>query len=135
MPIIPAIGRKSLKMRALIAGVYALLILGSITTVYPFLMMVGTSVASLTDYEQYSVVPRYLHDDTALRSKYLQEKYRAPHFELFKLRYHVEEPIEVFQGDMKVFKTYGRFTEMEPILPSFDLASPLVKARLEPTPS
>ena len=131
MPIIPAIGRKSLKMRALIAGVYALLILGSITTVYPFLMMVGTSVASLTDYEQYSVVPRYLHDDTALRSKYLQEKYRAPHFELFKLRYHVEEPIEVFQGDMKVFKTYGRFTEMEPILPSFDLASPQVKARLE----
>ena len=130
MAIIPAIGRKSAKIRTLILGVYALLILGSITTVYPFLMMLGTSVASLTDYEQYRVLPRYLYDDKALASKYLQEKYRAPQFEMFKLRYHVEEPVELMQGDLKVSKTYGRFLEMEPILKSFDLGSPQVKARL-----
>ena len=131
MPIIPAIGRKSAKMRTLIAGVYVLLVLGAVTTVYPFLMMLGTSVASLTDYEQYRVIPRYLTNDAALHSKYLQEKHRAPHFEVTKLRYHVVEPIEVMQGDIRISKTYGRFLEMEPILKTFDLNSPEIKARLD----
>lgn len=131
MPIIPEIGRRSLKMRMLIATVYLVLILGAVTTVYPFLMMVGTSVASLTDYEQYSVVPRYLYDDAALRVKYLQEKYRpTQQFDTFKLRYETHEPIETMQGDMKVTKTYGRFAEMATVLKTYDLGSLAFKARL-----
>jgi multiple sugar transport system permease protein len=118
-------------MRALIFSVYFLLIVGAVTTVYPFLMMLGTSVASLTDYEQYRVFPRYVYDDKALASKYLQEKYRAPQFEVFKLRYRVEEPVETMQGTLKVTKLYGRFLEMEPVLKTFDLNSPQIKARLE----
>ena len=93
MPIIPLIGRRSWKMRTLIIIVYAVLIGGSATTVYPFLIMLGSSVTSLADFQQYRVVPRYIYNDKALMVKYLDDKYRPEQFDYCKLRYHVEEPV------------------------------------------
>jgi multiple sugar transport system permease protein len=78
MPHIARIGSRSLKTRAGIAAIYAVLILGAITTVYPFLLMVGTGMKSQNDYNDFTpkaLVPRYLYDDAALFNKYAEDKY------------------------------------------------------------
>lgn len=75
MSLIPAVGRKSAKMRLLIGGVYALLIVASATTVYPFLVMLGSSVTSEYDQDKYAVVPAYLTSPAALFGKYAGDKY------------------------------------------------------------
>lgn len=78
MPHIARIGSKSLKVRAGIAVLYAVLILGAVTTVYPFLLMVATGMKSQNDYNDFTpgaMVPRYLYDDSALFNKYAEDKY------------------------------------------------------------
>ncbi len=77
MALIPTVGRKSLSMRLLVAALYALLTLGAISMVYPFLMMLGLSVSSEYDQAAYALVPRYLYSPSALFGKYAEDKYRA----------------------------------------------------------
>lgn len=116
MPIVPRIGRKSLRLRTTIIVIYTVLILGSITTVYPFLIMLATSFASHTDFEEYKLIPKFFFDDKALAVKYLEEKYKRDQFAIFKLRYEIEEPykevitqegVEVFGRDVaRAFQGY-----------------------------
>ncbi|MBI4023862.1 MAG: carbohydrate ABC transporter permease [Verrucomicrobia bacterium] len=75
MPIISPIGRKSPKTRLLIALIYATLIIGGATMVYPFLLMISGSFKSDVDRQQWDVFPRYLCDDPALFRKFAQAKY------------------------------------------------------------
>jgi multiple sugar transport system permease protein len=75
MSLIPTVGRKSLKIRVLIIGLYAVLSLGAVTMVYPFLVMLSTSVKSAVDVNDYSVIPKYLYDDRALFAKYVEIRY------------------------------------------------------------
>ena len=76
MPIISAVGRRSLKLRILIGSIYALLILGSITTAYPFLVMVSGSLSTNdTDTSHdFRIVPRYFYSERALFEAYLWHK-------------------------------------------------------------
>jgi len=117
-------------MRVLVLFVYGVLILGSVTTVYPFMLMFATSFTSHTDFEEYRLIPRYLYDDTALLVKYLEEKYRREHFELFKLRYKLEEPYEDVVSGQKVERKYGRFLETKRAMRPFDLQANEFKARV-----
>jgi hypothetical protein len=48
MPLIPQCGRRSLKLRITILGLYIVLSVGAISMVYPFLLMLGSSVTSAT---------------------------------------------------------------------------------------
>ncbi|HEY3328627.1 MAG TPA: carbohydrate ABC transporter permease [Capsulimonadaceae bacterium] len=75
MALIPVVGRKSPKMRLLVAFIYVVLILGAVTTLYPFLVMLGSSVTSEYDQDQYAVLPAYLTSDAALFGKYACDKY------------------------------------------------------------
>lgn len=61
-------------MRVLVFGLYFVLVLGAITTVYPFLLMLATSITNRYDYDFYRLIPRYLHDDKDLFCKWLYEK-------------------------------------------------------------
>ncbi len=131
MPIIPRVGRKSLRLRSLIIFVYGVLIAGSVTTVYPFLIMFATSLASQTDFEEYRLVPRYLYNDKALMTKYLEEKNKREQFDLFKLRYHIREPFEEKVSGRVIKRKYGRYIEMEPALRDYDLKSPEFLARVD----
>jgi len=70
MPIISVIGRKSLKTRALVAVIYALLIGGGVTMVYPFLLMIAGSTKSTIDSPEAEVVPGFLANDTGLWRKF-----------------------------------------------------------------
>jgi ABC-type glycerol-3-phosphate transport system permease component len=75
MPIIPQVGRRSLKLRLLIAVLYVVLALGAVTMVYPFLLMVATSFTSDVDANDYAIIPRFIRDDGALFTKLAVEKY------------------------------------------------------------
>jgi multiple sugar transport system permease protein len=130
MPIIPAIGRRSTKIRALIAFVYGVLILGSCTTVFPFMMMVSTASTSITDMELYHVPPKYTYNDQVLTAKYLQEKYKRELFDNMKLRYRFEEPFTQVMGDQTVERKYGRTLDMLAVFPTFELSDASLQKRL-----
>lgn len=75
MPIISRIGRRSWGARAWLGGFYALLLLGAVTMVYPFLLMLATSVTGPADSESFDLFPKYLYRDEALFVRVISEKY------------------------------------------------------------
>ena len=60
MPIIGTADRKSAKGRAAVVGIYAMLIIGGCTMVYPFMVMVSGSLSNPFDFERRSSLPRFL---------------------------------------------------------------------------
>lgn len=58
--------------RLLIAGIYAALILGAVTMVYPFLLMASGSMKSAMDSKTLDVVPAFLHDNGLLYRKHVE---------------------------------------------------------------
>ncbi len=92
MSHIAQIGRRSWRVRAGMAGLYALLVLGAVTTVYPFLLMVSIGTKSQTDYNDYApsaLLPRYLHDDRVLYAKYVEDRY-ANNLDDVNAAYHTD---------------------------------------------
>jgi ABC-type glycerol-3-phosphate transport system permease component len=75
MPLLPVIGRKQPRMRLVIALLYTVLSLGAITMVYPFVVMIATSVTSPVDRDEFRPVPAYLRNDLWLFRKYIEAKY------------------------------------------------------------
>lgn len=75
MPHIALVGRKALKTRAVIGAIYLALVLGGITMVVPFWLMLTTSVTSNVDSHDFTLLPAYLRDDTALYQKYTESAY------------------------------------------------------------
>jgi multiple sugar transport system permease protein len=71
MPLIPVVGRKSLTARLLVGAIYALLILGAVTMVYPFTLMISTATTGESDWRQFQLVPTYWYSDAALLRKYM----------------------------------------------------------------
>lgn len=80
MPIISKGGRKSWKVRLIYTVIYSILIIGTITMVYPFLLMLSSSTTSPFDFDDLSVIPKYLKNDDALMKKYLYDKYGGRNF-------------------------------------------------------
>jgi multiple sugar transport system permease protein len=72
MPIISTIGRKSPKVRALIWSLYAALVAGAITMLYPFMLMVAGSTKSAVDTPDAHVIPPYVTSDRALYQKHIE---------------------------------------------------------------
>ncbi|MEI6916493.1 MAG: ABC transporter permease subunit, partial [Armatimonadota bacterium] len=56
---------------------YIVLCIGATTMVYPFLLMLGTSITSETDYTEYRPIPRFLYDNAPLFSKEAEIRYSA----------------------------------------------------------
>jgi len=77
MALIPAVGRKTPKMRLLVAALYITLTLGAVAMVYPFLVMLGASTESQYEKSSPAIIPRYLFSETALLGKYAEDKYRG----------------------------------------------------------
>ncbi len=72
MGIISTIGRRSLKVRGLICIIYILLVLGSITMIYPFWLMITGTTRSGVDSADVTPIPHYLRSSTALYRKTLE---------------------------------------------------------------
>ncbi|NQU44590.1 ABC transporter permease subunit [bacterium] len=72
MAIISPVGRKSPKVRFLVATIYLALIAGSLTMIYPFLLMLSGSTKSAVDSAESVVVPRFLLNETELYRKHIE---------------------------------------------------------------
>ncbi len=72
MSIISTIGRKSLRVRLLIWTIYALLSLGAVTMLYPFMLMVAGSSKSDVDKTEIALVPAFLRQEDALYRKHIE---------------------------------------------------------------
>lgn len=66
MPLLTQVSKKSLKAKFLIAFFYVALILGGITMVYPFLIMISGSMKGSYNAKYMNIVPRFLYDDVEL---------------------------------------------------------------------
>lgn len=62
-------------MRLLDAVIYLVLAIGGLTVVYPFLLMLSTSITSGPDTNDFRLIPRYLNDSNVLFAKYVDDKY------------------------------------------------------------
>ncbi|MBI3990902.1 MAG: ABC transporter permease subunit [Candidatus Omnitrophica bacterium] len=94
MPLLPVVGRKSTEQRCFIIVLYALLILGAATMIYPFLVMLGTSFTSNVDMPEFKAVPDFFFKDTVLFKKYMESKYNED----------VSEYNKIFSSNMVDFK-------------------------------
>jgi multiple sugar transport system permease protein len=75
MSHIAVVGRRTWRVRLGIAALYLILLLGALTTLYPFVLMVSTATKSQTDYIDLRLLPRYWTDREALYTKYLEDRY------------------------------------------------------------
>jgi ABC-type glycerol-3-phosphate transport system permease component len=75
MPVMNKIERKSLWGKIAISLMYMILILGGITMVYPFVLMLSGSICSGIDSEQYQLIPSFLYNNQMLFLKYGETKY------------------------------------------------------------
>ncbi len=72
MPILSSIGRCHWKTRALVGIMYALLLAGAVTMIYPFLLMLAGSTKSAVDAADQQVIPEFLTDEVALYRKHVE---------------------------------------------------------------
>ncbi len=75
MSIISEIGRKHIKVRLFIYGIYALLITGAISMIYPFMMMIAGTSKSGVDSPDAELIPKFLVEETAFYRKNVEAFY------------------------------------------------------------
>jgi multiple sugar transport system permease protein len=74
MPIIGIVGRKSYKVRLLSGIIHLVLLLGALTMIYPFMVMISASFKSNLDTQQFSVYPQFFFDEDMLYKKYIEAR-------------------------------------------------------------
>ena len=74
MPIIGKVGQKSFKVRFLNISIHSILLIGSLTMIYPFLMMVSASFKSEVDSTNFTIVPKFFYDDGVLHKKFIESR-------------------------------------------------------------
>ncbi len=75
MSFFSPVTRRSLSVRAALVAVYLLLAAGSLTMILPLLVTVTGSMSGTYDMESTGMYPRFLTDDRALWSRYLDARY------------------------------------------------------------
>lgn len=75
MALSGTVGKKTLRARLAMFLVYAVLSLGAVTTVYPFLEMISTGFKSAVDQNDNLVIPKYWYDLASLQEKFAHDKY------------------------------------------------------------
>lgn len=75
MPIISKVGRKTPKIRILNFLIHFVLILGAVTMIFPFLMMISSSFSSSVDSKQFSLYPIFWFDKDLQFRKYVAVRY------------------------------------------------------------
>jgi multiple sugar transport system permease protein len=75
MSLVGKVGRKRWRARLAMTLVYSILILGAVTTLYPFLLMLSTGFKGPTDQNDNRLIPAYFSDTNQLLAKYVDDKY------------------------------------------------------------
>jgi ABC-type glycerol-3-phosphate transport system permease component len=96
MPIIGKVGTRSWKGRSLHTSIHLILLLGSITMVYPFLIMISSSFKSNVDATEFSILPKYFHEPIVLYKKFLESRYNEnSSFFMDQYKGHIQSFLQV----------------------------------------
>ena len=113
MSLFGPVEHRNIGARTWYTFIYVVLTLGSVTMVYPFLLMLGSSVTTEIDFEDWRVIPAYLTDDTALFRKWMDDRYG-----------------DAFSIAKRVHRlNISRFRDLD-TLPDFDVGDTHVQRRL-----
>jgi len=116
LPIIGKVGRRSLKVRILSISIHVILLLGAVTMIYPFMMMVSASFKSHVDSIKFSTYPRFFIDDEVLFRKYIEARYNEESNQLlenYKGRYISFEDVEFPNEPSKqIFDDWQEFLKL-----------------------
>ena len=66
MAIIGKVGKNSLKVKILNRSIHFILIVGALTMIYPFLLMISFSFKSNVDSTSLKLIPAFIYDDEVL---------------------------------------------------------------------
>jgi multiple sugar transport system permease protein len=120
MPIIGKVGRKSFKVKALNISIHLVLLLGAITMIYPFMIMVSSSFNSNVDSSEFAAYPRFFFDTKALFQKYTEARLNEESTRLisrYQNRFAAFDFVEIppnfdktAQADWQDFSTENSFT-------------------------
>jgi len=91
MPLISRIGRRHIKTRLLIAGIYLLLCAGGLTMVYPFGLMIAGSTKSEVDRKELQLIPGFLVNDRLLYRKFIQSLFNEE-LDMLRATYDSDTP-------------------------------------------
>jgi len=75
MGVIGEVGRRRPRARIAMFFLYAILCLGAVTTIYPFLIMGSTGLKSSIDQNDNKLIPSYLLSVGVLNDKFVDDKY------------------------------------------------------------
>jgi ABC-type glycerol-3-phosphate transport system permease component len=75
MSMLTNVERKSRSGRMFLAGVFVAILAGSVTMIYPFILMLSGSLRSDMDISQMDLLPDYLVDEDVLVRKFMEAKY------------------------------------------------------------
>jgi ABC-type glycerol-3-phosphate transport system permease component len=75
MGIIGKVGKRSFKVRALNTSIHFVLLIGGITMIYPFLIMMSASFKSRVDSNRLDLIPKYFYTEEVLFRKYVEARF------------------------------------------------------------
>ena len=75
MPIISKVGQRSIKVRLVYGAIFLILTIGTVTMVYPLMLMLSGSFKSEADIIRITPWPRFWFNDLILFQKYAESKY------------------------------------------------------------
>lgn len=108
MPIVPKVGRRSLRVASLLTGCYVVLAAGGLSMVIPFMIMLTSSVSNEWDYARFQIVPRFLFDRQERYMKFLAEKY----LDIHEPRVRVARDFRLFTAAYKPKAAWTSFRAM-----------------------
>ncbi|KKK53111.1 hypothetical protein LCGC14_3098070, partial [marine sediment metagenome] len=77
MPIISKVGQRSIRVRIVYGAIFLILTIGTVTMLYPFMLMLSGSFKSEADIHRITPWPRYWFNDLILFQKYAESKYNV----------------------------------------------------------
>jgi multiple sugar transport system permease protein len=101
MSLVGRVGRKRPRARIAMAMLYLILILGALTTLYPFMLMVSTSLKGPTDQNTTRLVPGYFQEPKELFDKYVDDKYAGDKSLIAATRGGSPDEIERYEAFLK----------------------------------
>ncbi len=137
MSLVGKVGRKRPRARVAMLVLYAILTLGALTTIYPFILMVSTGFKGATDQNDNKLIPTYWsviesRDEAgvlkpeSLLGKYIDDKYRGDASMIASSRFGEDAS----QGDLAKYKEFLNALPLDYWMAGFQQAPNQVTSRL-----
>ncbi len=121
MAIIGKVGKKKFSYKALNSSIHIVLLLGAITMIYPFLIMLSASFKSNVDSKNMSIVPKYFYNNEVLYKKFVEARYNEE-INILKTQYKGRFP-DFFHVNSPEITNHNFYENWKEFLTEYDESS------------